>query len=435
MPAAALVACHGALLALGDLAATPWATLTILALGFAAWGLCAMQCGDAHLDPGFLLGVALVLRGLLIPLEPTLSDDVLRYVWDGRVATAGFDPYRIPPESEALAALRDERWEVMPHKHVATVYPPVALAVFAGAAATPNPIPVLKIILVVADLLACWLLIRLCSRLGLPSGRATLYAWNPLATVEIAGSGHVDALVVLFSVAAVLGLVRRRSTGAGLFAAAGVLAKVVPVFLLPLWSQRATSRRHFALAAGIPLAAVTVILAGWPPTPLPGLVTYGVSWEFAGPIYEPLWRTLDVVEAVPRVKAALDTAKERTGHHELWNRVYPFVYPQLLAKALLGVAFAGFLAWVSVRERDPVAGSGRVMAALVLAAATVYPWYLLWVLPWAALRRHRAWLVASATVSLAYLPLHTDLEVWPWFHLLIWAPVLMLLPTSRWSSA
>ena len=56
-----------------------------------------------------VLVVALVARLALAVHPPALSDDVYRYVWDGRVQAAGINPYRFPPQSPALAQLRDAR--------------------------------------------------------------------------------------------------------------------------------------------------------------------------------------------------------------------------------------------------------------------------------------------------------------------------------------
>ena len=93
-----------------------------------------------------------------------------------------------------------------------------------------------------ADLLGCLLLIRLARRLGLPRARALLYAWNPLVCLEVAGMGHVDALMSALVVATVYFLVASRTSRiavAGLCAAGAVLAKIVPLVALPVWFHAA----------------------------------------------------------------------------------------------------------------------------------------------------------------------------------------------------
>lgn len=435
-----LLLSQGMLLAVWDLGARPVGTFIVLSLAFlAGWRGWRILQDRRRLPWSWVLVVAALLRVMLLPLPPTLSDDLLRYVWDGRVVLAGFDPYRSAPEAEELEGLRDELWQRMPHKEVPAVYPPLALGVFALAAATPEPLLGVKILLVMADLLGCLLLIRLAERLGLPPARSLLYAWNPLVALEVGGMGHVDALLAALALASAWALLRRRPVMAGLAAAGAVLAKIVPVVALPLWTLLARRR---ALFAGVALGA---LLLGTAPVILgvglpPGLVAYGVRWEFDGPLYEPLWRVVDATPAVETIKSGLDALKDATGDHERWNRVYPLVYPQLLAKLLLAAGFGVYflrLLWLARRRRgDPgaVPGlTGRLFAGVLLAMATVYPWYLLWVLPWAALARHRAWLLASALQILAYLPQHVDgLELFPWFWLLIWGPVLAWLPFESW---
>ncbi|TNF73759.1 MAG: hypothetical protein EP299_07805, partial [Acidobacteria bacterium] len=86
-----------------------------------------------------ILLVAACLRLILLPLPATLSDDIYRYVWDGRVAGAGLNPYFLAPDSPELDGLRDDLWERLPHRQVATVYPPLAMAVFSIAARLPAP--------------------------------------------------------------------------------------------------------------------------------------------------------------------------------------------------------------------------------------------------------------------------------------------------------
>ena len=51
--------------------------------------------------------VAVVLRVPFLLTEPLLSDDIFRYVWDGRVQHAGINPYLYAPEAQELAFLRD----------------------------------------------------------------------------------------------------------------------------------------------------------------------------------------------------------------------------------------------------------------------------------------------------------------------------------------
>ncbi len=433
--AAPIVGLHAVLLAAGDPAARPAVTLATLGAACAAlaWGVGALRAVPGARGP-VILAVACLLRLLLLPLPPSLSDDLERYVWDGRVAAAGWNPYELAPGAAELAPLRARWGAEVPHAEVATVYPPLAVALFSIAARLPRPALALKIVFAACDLAACALLLVLARRRGLPEERCALYAWNPLVTLEVAGMGHVEGLGVAAMVAAVVLLAgpRPRASAAGAAAAAGVLAKLVPVVALPSWARWSGAPARFLLAA-LGLAALALAPVAWASGGIPaGLARYAVAWEFNGPLWEPLWRGLDAAGAAPAVKAALDRLEDWTGWHEAWNLLYPYVYPQLLAKLVLAAGFAVF--WLAVwRRGEPVSGTGRLLGAALLCSAVVYPWYLLWVLPWAALCRHPTWLAASALAPLSYLPQLAGAPLYPWIHLAVWGPCLALLPFSRWS--
>jgi len=429
-----------------------------------------------------------LLRLPLLSLPLTLSDDALRYLWDGKVAAAGFNPYALAPAAKELTSLRDETWRRLPHREVQTVYPPLSIAAFSIAARLPNPILAWKAMATAADLAACALLLALARRLDLPPARAVWYAWNPLVAIELSGMAHVDALGVAACVATVLCLVasapgrglrdepsgesprftldRRRSASPGVepthsrgvpvsprgeptaWAAAGVwgataaLAKLAPVAALPMWSrQSGRPWKMLAVAGGLLAAAFLPVLAATGGVP-PGLVTYAVTWEFDGPLFEPLWRLLDRAGAAPLLGRTLDLAKRMTGEYTRFNPLYHYLYPQFLAKVVLGAVLlaaiaASVLGWQARRQpRSAAAATGWLFGAMLLLSATVYPWYVCWVLPWAALCRHSAWRALSGLVLLSYLAQRGGVPLMPWLFLAIWAPFWILMATGRgWSSA
>jgi hypothetical protein len=200
-----------------------------------------------------------------------------------------------------------------------------------------------------------------------------------------------------------------------------------------MWSrQSGRPVRFWAVAAGLAGVAFLPLLVSAHGIP-PGLVRYGLSWEYNGPLYEPLWRLLDKAGAASFLARGVDWLKVKTEMWETWNPIYPYLYPQLLAKALLA---AGMLAAMlfSLRDRDPVAGTGRLFGNLLLLSATVYPWYVLWVLPWAALTRNIAWRTLSALILLSYLPKIAGIPLMPWVFLAIWVPFgVLLMVRGRWS--
>ena len=115
----------------GDPTARPLRTLLLLAV--AALALWALVRATRRRPWGLagVLALAALLRLLLLPLPPELSRDVWRYLWEGRVAAAGGNPYVTAPDAPSLVGLRDEGWARVHHRDVPTVYPPLPLAMSA----------------------------------------------------------------------------------------------------------------------------------------------------------------------------------------------------------------------------------------------------------------------------------------------------------------
>jgi alpha-1,6-mannosyltransferase len=169
----------------------PAGLLTILAVRVAA---------DAPVTRALVLivGLAIALRGFVTLLDPLLSSDIYRYVWDGKVQAAGINPYRYFPADEALAPLRDA--EIYPNinraDYAVTIYPPVAQIFFLAVTRIGESVTVMRLALLLCDAMTMVFIVLLLRRLERPLTQVVGYAWHPLPIWEIGNAGHVDALMV-----------------------------------------------------------------------------------------------------------------------------------------------------------------------------------------------------------------------------------------------
>src|ERR1051325_11775990 len=80
--------------------------------------------------PTLLIAIifAVLFRLSILFTPPYLSDDIYRYIWDGRVQAAGINPYRYIPADQSLADLRDEKIypNINRRDYAHTMYPPIA---------------------------------------------------------------------------------------------------------------------------------------------------------------------------------------------------------------------------------------------------------------------------------------------------------------------
>lgn len=211
-----------------------------------------------------ILAVAALMRVVVVLAPPYLSDDIYRYVWDGRVQAAGINPYRYVPVDPHLATLQDA--EIFPNinrsTYARTIYPPVAEALFLAITRVSDSLTWMKASMVVLEIGAITILLRLLFLDALPPERILLYAWHPLTIWEFAGSGHIDAAVVAF-VALALRMRRRDAAWlTGLSLGAAVLVKLFPILLLPALYRRWDWRMPTAVAAAVVLGYLPYLGAG-----------------------------------------------------------------------------------------------------------------------------------------------------------------------------
>ena len=202
---------------------------------------------------------AVLFRLSIVFSPPYLSDDIYRYIWDGRVQAAGINPYRYLPSAPELAQLRDDKIypKINRRDSAPTIYPPFAEAVFLLTTRISESVVWMKLTMIIFEVIAVWALAHLLSSFGLARERLLIYAWHPLIVWEFAGSGHVDAIAIAFIALAFLAWRRSINVGAGLALAGATLIKLFPLVLFPAL----LSRRRWI----IPLVFVATILVAYLP--------------------------------------------------------------------------------------------------------------------------------------------------------------------------
>src|SRR5215212_6793424 len=183
---------------------------------------------------------AVVFRLSILFAPPYLSDDIYRYVWDGRVQAAGVNPYRYIPAAPELVQLRDDGIypKINRREWAHTIYPPVAQVVFLLTTRISESVTWMKATMLGFELVTIWAVAQLLALLGRPRQLLLMYAWHPLVVWEFAGSGHVDAIAICFIALAFLAWQKKFNAGAGFMLACATLVKLFPVVLFPAMLKR-----------------------------------------------------------------------------------------------------------------------------------------------------------------------------------------------------
>jgi hypothetical protein len=346
--------------------------------------------------------IALLQRAPLWGSEPTLSNDVWRYLWDGRLMTLGVNPYAEPVNSTTLDVYHTPVRERVDHDWMASPYPPAAQLVFGGTfSLAPESPTAMQIAFTAFDLATGVVLVMFLQRLNMPSARVILYLWNPLIIVEFAHGAHVDSLMTLLVVLALYLFYTGRQTASAVALALGTLTKFIPVLLIPVFILRWGWRRVLLYLAIITLGLLPFLGAG-----------LGLEGELDGRgifgavrIYNASWKTNDGF-FYWLVRSLEPLSQE------------PVTLARTISLVLLGLV--GLWVFNMARKADSTSDpafaihmSVLLISIYVLVSAVVFPWYLtllLALLPlirvqknWPAIVFVAGWLFFSAAVNLSYL--------------------------------
>jgi hypothetical protein len=293
---------------------------------------------------GLVLATLWHIPFLLQPPGP--DDDIHRYVWDGRVQRLGLNPYIVVPNDPVLAGLHTPETRTLNNPEVPSPYPAGAQLFFRAVTAIHESVFALKIAFVVCDFAIVFVLLDILRRTGQGAHWVLAYAWNPLLAIAVAGSGHIDIVGVLLLLVSASALERRWRVFAAVTFGLAVAVKFLPIVLLPLYWRRVRLRDGALATVVIGLLYIPFLNHGR--IPIGSLGTYVQRFRFNDPVFAMLERV-----ATPQF--------------------------------IVGLAvLVGFVAAIWLRSRNPECPADAFawpMAAPLLCAPVVYPWYLLWLLP------------------------------------------------------
>jgi hypothetical protein len=280
-------------------------------------------------------------------LQPVNADnDMIRYVYDGRLQRLGINPFTVLPSDPSLRWTHTDVTRRNQSMRSRTPYPAAAQLFFRAVVTVSESGRMMKLALVICDLLTIWVLIAWMRSTNRSPWLAMGYAWNPLVILEVAHSGHIDGLGALWIAVTAWMLGTGRTTRAAIAFVIAVATKLLPIVLVPLFWKRIRIRD--AIAGGTVFALLYLPFRSAGTLPLGNVPNVVEFIRFNGPLFKWLAETF-----TPQAAAAF--------------------------AVMTGFALA---VWMRFRRdvNDPAAWAWP-MAVSLLAAPVIYPWYLLYFTP------------------------------------------------------
>jgi alpha-1,6-mannosyltransferase len=323
-----------------------------------------------RLSPRLVLTCIAALIALMALAPPLVSTDVFSYQAYQRMwALYGLDPYLHGPHAiqfDTIYPFIGARWVATPSAYgpvftlLGMLLAPLSIAASAFA---------YKMLAAVASLTAVALVWHAAPLRGVNQVRAAaLVGLNPLLVVYGVGGGHNDVLMVAAMAAGVYLILRHRAlAGAGMLVlSAGIkLTAGLPLLFALAGADGRLSRsrrRDTLLGAGIGAAVLAAV----------GFAVFG-----------------------PGLLHLFTTVRDNQMHGD-WASIPGFLSTRLGLSAVghatslaLAGAFALLTTWLLLRvwrgRLDWIDGAGWATAAMLASASALEPWYVAWLLPFAAL--------------------------------------------------
>ncbi len=352
-----------------------------------------------------LLIAGLLFRLLLVFSVPNLSDDVYRFIWDGRMVANGINPFsHLPSEimtMQPLLGITPDLFHHLNSPNYYTIYPPVLQGIF-WLTAKLFPVNVfasivfMKCVIVMAEAGVIYLMMQLLIKLLLPKHLSLLYVLNPLVITELTGNVHFESVMILFVLLAFLLLLQNSWQTSAFTLGLGIATKLIPVLFLPLMICRLGWRKRFMYSLISGIIALILFALVFNVESARHLIQsanlFIQHFEFNASIYYVARWIGDVVIG-----------------YNIITHAGPVLY--LLAACLI--------VYLSFRDKNKSARNIFITALFIITtwylfATTVHPWYICLPIALSVFTPYRFAIVWSFTAILSYaayrtIPVHENL--------------------------
>ncbi|MEI7813124.1 MAG: hypothetical protein WCJ01_11990 [Ignavibacteria bacterium] len=298
-----------------------------------------------------IIGAAIIFRLTVLFLPPTASDDINRYIWDGKVLANRINPYQYAPADKHLEHLHSA---LLPHAvnfpAMKTIYPPFAqLTFFISYSIFGESYTGYKMLLLVFEILTILLLVRLLRLLKLPSHYAGIYALCPLPIMQFMIDGHVDAIGLPILILSLIFFFNNKRIWFYIISGFSISTKLISGMLLPYTIDKL--EKPFYKKIVMSLIPLSVFAITYLPflnnhvSPFESLGTFTANWAFNGSFFTLFYNLLP-------------------DNHK--------------ARMISGLLFLTYGAYLYFSRKETTDKIYLIFLSFLLLSPTVHPWYVNW---------------------------------------------------------
>jgi len=340
-----------------------------------------------------LLGLALFLRLLLVFVMPNLSDDVYRFVWDGRLIINGISPFAELPKyyiesNIKLTGIDQNLFAQLNSPNYFAVYPPVPQCVFAIASfifpkSIYGTMVVMKLVLLLFEVGSFFLWVKLLKHFSLPRKNALLYALNPLIIWDTFGNLHFEIAMVFFVLLALWLLVNFKWINSAFAMSFAITSKLIPLMLLPFLIKKLAWKKVLMYFG---IVGVTVMLC-----------------------FLPFFNFNTIKNLADSLDLYFQKFEYNAGVYYVFRYIGLKISGYNLIQVLgpvLGLVTAGSIFVIALHRKFTAKLPTKwlfAMTIFLLLATTVHPWYLSLAIALCTLTRFRYPILWSGLIMMTYV--------------------------------
>jgi len=212
---------------------------------------------DSSNYTSYFISLGILARVVLLFSYPNLSDDYLRFIWDGQLSVHHINPFAYLPgeiSNQVHAFMPSDSMGLALSKNYYSVYPPVLQGIFSfsvwlSASSSFWSVIIMKGFVLMFEIASIVLIIKILRNLSMPKSNVLWYALNPLPIIEYSGNLHYEAAMICFLLGAIYMLMNHRLLMASLFFALAVSSKILPLMFLPFLWKRLGLKKYLCFVA------------------------------------------------------------------------------------------------------------------------------------------------------------------------------------------
>lgn len=372
--------------------------IKLISLFFALFFLCYKLIQFEKWNFNFLLISGILFRLIFLLVEPNLSQDFYRFIWDGELVLSGINPYLQSPDTimengGILLANAQELHNGMGSlsaRHFSN-YPPLnqllfAISAFLGGKSIMGSLIAMRSIIILADIGIYYFGKKLLRYLNRSPYLIFWYFLNPLVIIELTGNLHFEGVMLFFLIWGLFLITLNKWLFAAIAFACSISVKLVPLMFLPLFITYFGFRKSMKFYIVLGLAILMGVLPFYSSEFLNNYTnTVGLwfsNFEFNAGIYNLIKQIAIKFDAKP------------------WELIK--IYGKLVPYIMIG--FVLLLTFLRDNKKMSILISSMlwVLVLYYFLSSTVHPWYIIFLVGLSVFTDYRFPLAWSVVIILSY---------------------------------